>query len=513
MAVVLFVSVLVMILLRRLPRNSLVAQNSSSTLIFPQATNSNESVLIVQPGGRIEYINDLGREWFGLRPDEPSDLERLIRRARPAEDLLNLCVHPGQKRLSIGGRLVEASSYQVPGPYPLMLITMRAVELSADLSNVGTDSSILKIVSDLGKNVSASLDLEDTLYAILLNVSHLVPADLMEIKVWDASKQVLIPYMLEASGTARAVQAAHSQFGGLTNALSFRQKSLLIPDTRVPDPSLPEWNGSSPVKSYLGLPLLADNQMVGTLEIGHLSPGVLGQHDLDLVQLISTQAAYAVRNSILYASEKSRSAELSGLANLAQAFSVAQDYTNLISRLIKTITPLFSVEILGFLLYDESKLTLEGQIPFQGLPKHIVEIFRTTIQPESPAEKLLLARKLLVTRDAATDPNWRQLGLQDLAQAASLRESILVPLVSGERFVGFLQFSNHSEVGLEFSEAEIRLAKTVADQAAGIIDNSFIVEKINQRALRSDALHRLASFVSSPSTLDDILRFSVRELA
>ena len=73
LAVVLFVSVLVMILLRRLPRNSLVAQNSSSTLIFPQATSSNEAVLIVQPGGRIEYINDLGREWFGLRPDEPSD--------------------------------------------------------------------------------------------------------------------------------------------------------------------------------------------------------------------------------------------------------------------------------------------------------------------------------------------------------------------------------------------------------------------------------------------------------
>ena len=83
LALVLFVSVLVVILLRRLPRNALVAQNSASTLIFPQTTNSNESVLIVQPGGRIEYINDLGREWFGLRADEPSDLERLIRRARP----------------------------------------------------------------------------------------------------------------------------------------------------------------------------------------------------------------------------------------------------------------------------------------------------------------------------------------------------------------------------------------------------------------------------------------------
>ena len=43
----------------------------------------------------------------------------LIRRARPAEDFLNLCARQGQKRLSVGGRLVDATSYQIPGPYPL----------------------------------------------------------------------------------------------------------------------------------------------------------------------------------------------------------------------------------------------------------------------------------------------------------------------------------------------------------------------------------------------------------
>ncbi|HET9905594.1 MAG TPA: GAF domain-containing protein, partial [Anaerolineales bacterium] len=298
----------------------------------------------------------------------------------------------------------------------------------------------------------------------------------------------------------------------MTNTLSVRQKSVLIPDTRVSDPALPAWNGSSPVKSYLGLSLVADNQMVGTLEIGHLSPGTLGQTDLELVQLISSQAAYSVRNSILYTDEQVRSAELSGLANLAQAFTAAPDYTNLISRLIETISPLFSVEILGFLLYDESKRTLEGQIPFQGLPRHIVEIYRTNVEPESTAEKLLLNREMFVTQDAASDAAWHALGLQNLAQAASLRESLLVPLVTGQRFVGYLQFSNHREAATEFSESEIRLAQTVANQAAGIIENSFIVEKTQQQALRSDALRRLANLATSTAPLDEIMRFSVQEL-
>jgi GAF domain-containing protein/nitrogen-specific signal transduction histidine kinase len=512
-AVVLGLIVLAVIWLRQLPRNTSTKPEVTSTLISPDSSNLNEAILIVQFGGRVEYINELAREWFGLREGEIADLERLIRRARPAEDILALCTRQGQKRLSVGGRLVDATSYQIPGPYPLMLITMRSVELSTSLSEAGADSSILRIVSDFGKNVSASLNLEDTLYAILLNVSHLVPADVLEVKVWDETDKALIPYTLESSGSSHAIRASHSQFGELTNTLRTRQRLLLIPDTRVPDLSLPKLNGSSPVQSYLGLPLIVDQQLVGTLEIGHLSAGVLGQHDYDLIQLVAAQAAYSIRNATAFASEQGRAAELKSLANLAQVFGVSQDYTNLISRLVETIAPLFSVEVIGFLLYDENKRTLEGQIPFQGLPTHIVEIYRTTVQPESKAEKILTDRKFNKTHYAAEDETWRDLGLQNIAQAASLRESVLAPLISGERFVGYLQISNHRQSPFEFTDAELRLIKIVADQAAGIIESSFVMEKTRQRALRSDALRRIASLAASTATLEEVLRFSIQELA
>jgi PAS domain S-box-containing protein len=511
LSLVLVVPVLVVVAWRRQPVGDSSAPAPVPSFNIPDPS-TNEAILIVQAGGRVEYINNLGREWFGLRSDEPADLERLVRRARPGEDLLNLCSVQGQKRLSIGGRLVEVTSYSVPGPYPLMLIIIRGVELSTNLSESGVDASILQIVSDFGKNVSASLNLEDTLYAILLNVSHLVPADLVEVKIWDAAHQKLIPYTLESSGSSRVANAGHSQFGALTNALNSRGQSLLIPDTQVSDLSLPEWKASTPVQSYLGFPLTADNKSIGTLEIGHLTPNALGQHDHDLIRLVSAQAAYAIQNALLYSAEQSRSTEFSGLASLAQAFGSTQDYTNLISRLIETIAPLFSVEILGFLLFDESKRTLEGQVPFQGLPKHIVEIYRTTIEADSMAEKLLLDRRPIVTRNAADDDALHELGLQNLAQAASLRESVFMPMVSGEHFVGYLQLSNHRLAASEFSESELRLIKTVADQTAGIIENSFVVEKSRQRALRSDALRRIASLTASTATLDEILRYSTQEL-
>src|SRR5215211_8941248 len=296
-AVVLVLLVLAVIWLRQLPRNASVAPETPVTISSPDTSPLNEAVLIVQVGGRVEYINDLAREWFGLREGEHPELERLIRRARPADDILNLCTRQGQKRLSVAGRLVDATSYQIPGPYPLMLISMRSVELSTSLNEVSADSSILRVVSDFGKSVSSSLNLENTLYAILLNVSHLVPADVLEVKIWDEADQALIPYTLESSGASHAIRASHSQFGELTNSLQSRRKALLIPDTRISEVTFPQVNGNSPVQSYLGVPLVADQKLVGTLEIGHLSAGALGQHDYELVQLVSAQAAYSLRNA------------------------------------------------------------------------------------------------------------------------------------------------------------------------------------------------------------------------
>ncbi|HEX5838685.1 MAG TPA: GAF domain-containing protein, partial [Anaerolineales bacterium] len=420
-SLILIVPVLVVVAMRRLPQGSPSSPDEVVPFVVPDTQHSNEAILIIQVGGRVEFMNSLARLWFGLQPGEPADLERLVRRARPAEELLNLFVVPGQKRLSVGGRLVEATSYQVPGPYPLMFVLMRNVELTTSLDEAGSQSSILQIVSDFGRQVSASLDLEETLHSILLNVSQLVPADLVEIKVFDETAQSSTIFTLETTGSSRLVLPAHSQFGELTQAVLDSRRPLLIPDTGSPPLPIPGWKPGAAVQSYLGIPLTADDQRIGTLEVGHMTAGALGQHDLDLLQLVSAQIAYSIRNGIRYTREQNRSIQLSGLSNLAQAFDPRVEHAELIRRLIETIAPLFSVEVLGFLLYDENTRSLQGQMPFQGLPEHIVAIYKTGIDVNGSSEKLLQEQNPIITQNAADDRHWKDLGLQTFAQAASLR--------------------------------------------------------------------------------------------
>ncbi|HEX5837362.1 MAG TPA: GAF domain-containing protein [Anaerolineales bacterium] len=129
------------------------------------------------------------------------------------------------------------------------------------------------------------------------------------------------------------------------------------------------------------------------------------------------------------------------------------------------------------------------------------------------SEKLLQEQNPIITQNAADDRHWKDLGLQTFAQAASLRESILMPLVSNKSLVGYLQLSNHRGSITPFSEAEIQLAKSVAERVTGIIESSFVVEESRQQALRSDVLRRISSLVVSNEPLDDLLCYAVKEVA
>ncbi len=251
-------------------------------------------------------------------------------------------------------------------------------------------------------------------------------------------------------------------------------------------PDLPAaGDGASGLLSYIGMPLLASGELVGVLEAGQTMSAAFTHHDIDLLQLVASQTGAALRNAMLYEQERRRTIELSGLAGLAQAVGAIREPQELFTRLVESIAPLFDVDILGFLLYDETQRTLAGQVPFRGLPPHIVELYRVVIASKSPAETVLHEREPILTMNAAQDETWRTLGLSDVAVAASLRDSALMPLISSGKMVGYLQLSHHRPAAVEFSDSELRLLHIVSDQAAAIIENTLLVEQTRERARRA----------------------------
>lgn len=510
---------LVAALLYFVPRThvSANAEPTDQNSYFPNPQSERqEAIVIVSPGGRVEHLNMAARQMFGLREDEAPDLERLARQVRPSDDFLDLCVSEGSRSISVNGRIADGISYIVPGPYPLMLMVLHRPEIGSTLSGEQKNdisASVLKIVTDFGQAIAASRSLQSTLAAVLENVGRLIPVDILEIKVWNDERQELAAYRFGGHGN-NLEEVETTLFGTYSEALVASRKPLFIPDTNTfKEIEPPTADVTVALRSYLGLPLMAGGDLVGTLEAGQIAALAFSQADLDLLQLIAGQAAVAIRNAILYEDERTRTAELAGLANLVQAIGVIQDPKDLFGRLVQSVETLFAVDMVGFLLYNESQNTLEAQLPFRGLPEYIVEIYHVSVVPDSPLEKALLTSEPVLSLDASQDENWLQMGLQKFAQAASLRDTVLMPLLSSGRSLGFFQLSNHSAGNLPFSPDELRLIQIIANQAASIIDNAKLVQQARQRAQRSDALRQISSMAGSMATLDEVLQFAIHELS
>jgi len=506
--------ILVWGLLRLLSRPSIDVE-----AVLPSAPSegdkATDGVMVIQPGGRVEYLNARARDWFGLREGDSADLDGLVRRVRPSDDFLEICASPGQKRLNVNGRPVEITSYQVPGAHPQMLLSLRGLELTPAFAAGSPElsSSIPRIISDFNSSITSSLDLESVVRAILDSTLRVISADLLELKAWDQETRTLVTYrFIETSGTMpKLIRSDQSQFGALTRRTVESRMPRLLPDSAA---VLAETTGGElpGVLSYMGIPLIAGNELVGVLEAGQSSARTFTTQEFDLLRLVAPQIAASLRNAMLYEQERHRTLEYSGLARLAQAESAMREPEELFSRLVEGISPLFDAQIMGFLLYDEDRQLLEAQVPFRGLPPHIVRMYRVHVDPGSPADDLLQARKPILAANAAEDESWRILGLTDFAVAASLRDSVLIPLVAAGQMKGYLQLSHRPAAAGELTESELRIVQTVGDQLAATIDNALLVRHSRERIARSEALGRLSDLVGSAATIDDALGLSLKEL-
>ena len=531
--------ILTLLFLRLIPRLPGAPGHKPATPVASTLLDtSEEAVLVVQTGGRILYINQPARDLFSYWEPAPN-LENLARRSRPSEVFLALCAGQSHARFMLKGRFIEGSSFYLPpnlaggsgqGAY---LVSLRRPGLMlrdsdgarADLSapqeslppGPGSAGQTFNFFTELTRTMASSLDLENTLKAILESIERLFPSDLMEISIWDPEAQRLTPYRLVGlPGIDRRLEKVaerHQANAGYSGFVVANQEALLVLDAgafRLAQPA--DDRQRYPYQSYLGAPMLIGGCLVGTLELASLAKESYSENDLEVVNLLSGQAAVAVNNALLYAQELQRSTELAGLANLAQSVSVVRDPQDLYARLIDSISGLLVVEILGFLIYDENRRILEGQEPFLGLQPNVLEWLRAPIDPGSPAEAIWQQCDPIVVSDAPEDPRIQAFGLHHLALAAGIRQTVWMPLSSSGRTLGYLLAANKRD-GTPFDSNDLRILAIIAGQAAPIIDNAALVQQSRRRAQRAETLRRIASLTSSAATLEEIIKFSVLDLA
>ncbi len=522
LAIGLGIPVLIAVFLRKSPKKQPHTLPPAHTLIPLDLDPHAEGVLIIQAGGHVVYINEAARTLFEMGDQEPN-LEHLARRIRPSDAFFSLCSVEGQVNLSLDNRLVEGTSYRFPyGTDSVMLVSLKRpqfviAEDGETSRQTGFYDQTIKTFTELSQAIAASLDLETTLQTILDSIERLIPVDRAETNLFEADNRQFWTYWLSGSPEIdRKLEKSlkqHSTDQDYSGYLIAQHEPLLIADTESFDQVRPVISqGNLPYQSYLGVPMEAAGNLVGTLELYSLGKDSFTETDLAVLKILSGHAALAIHNARTYEGEQRRALELAGLAQLAQVVSAPYVLEDLFEHLVESIAPLLNAEILGFLVYDENRRVLEGQAPFLGLHTSVLEWTRLPIPAGTKAEQVWLEQTTIVTSDAPEDAQVQALGLHHLAYAAGIRHLVLAALTSSGQALGYLLVGNKQD-GSAFDPGDLRILSIITGQAAAIIENASLVEQSRHRAQRAETLQRIASQTASTANPDVILKASLQDLA
>jgi signal transduction histidine kinase/CheY-like chemotaxis protein len=366
----------------------------------------------------------------------------------------------------------------------------------------------VELLSEIGKEITASLDLDTVLFKLYERVNQIVDANIFGVGLYRPEKST-IEYTLAIENGKRYAPYTRdtrdkNQFAAW--CLDHRQPILIndveteyqkyIPSYKHGALLLEDGSAAQPPASMIYLPLIAQDRVLGVMSIQSFKKNAYTEQDLSLLQNLAAYTTIALDNAGAYRvinerehENREQAAELATINRITQALSSQLDMDRLIQLIGDQVRDLFHAPIAYVSLLDRSTMMLNfpysygedsESLPFgEGLTSQIVR----TGQP------------LLINEDV--DGSSARMGVQRLGRRAA--SYLGVPIPAGGETIGVISVQTTEQEG-RFTEADERLLSTVASAVGVAIHNARLFEDARQaRAAAEQADAAKSSFLSTVS--------------
>ena len=268
-------------------------------------------------------------------------------------------------------------------------------------------------------------------------------------------------------------------------------------------------------RTFLGVPLLREGTPIGVIMLGRKTVRLFADKQIELVTTFADQAVIAIENARLFDEVQARTRELSETLEHQMATS---EVLNVISRSPTNAQPVFDAicESASRLCdavfsvvwrYDGGLLHYAANYNFtREVLDRIIKTYPKQPDRSVAAGRAILDGKIAHVPDMLADPGYAH----ELALAGNWRASIAVPILRNGTPVGAISVGK-AEAG-PFSERQMQLLTTFADQAVIAIENvrlfdevqtrtQDLQESLQQQTATADVLKVISS---SPGELDPV---------
>jgi GAF domain-containing protein len=357
----------------------------------------------------------------------------------------------------------------------------RTEDLSESLQQQTATADVLKVIS------RSTFDLQVVLETLTESAARLCEADMAAIirqkgdAYYWAATYGLTP---EISDQLKTVRLARER-GSTVGRVLIEGKTIHISDTLAdPDYTYLDEQKKVGFRTTLGVPLLREGIPIGIVLLMRKSVRPFNGNQIDLVETFADQAVIAIENVRLFDEVQARTAELSDALQqqtaTAEVLKVisrsAFDLHTVLQTLVEAAAQLCEADQ-GTIAREQAGVFVRAAS--YGFSPEFVELVKDLpVAPErgSATGRALLEGRTVHIADVRADPDYT---FSEAIEKGGFKTILAVPMLREGKAIGVLALTR---IDMQpFTDKQIELVSTFADQAAIAIENVRLFESVQAR--------------------------------
>jgi GAF domain-containing protein len=255
-------------------------------------------------------------------------------------------------------------------------------------------------------------------------------------------------------------------------------------------------------RSSLYVPLLRDQKPIGAIGVTRVEAGAFADHHVQLLRTFADQAVIAIENVRLFNETKEALAHQTATSDVLQAIgSSMADTQPVFERILDSVERLFdSRQCAVMLAAADGMMHLAAR---RGIGAEAMDRFYPVPRAQTMAGDVLETKQQTYVPSALSPP--ASLVMRRVAETAGDFSVVLTPMLWEGRGIGVINLSRAPNAA--FTEKELALLRTFADQAVIAIQNARLFnetkEALEQQTATSEVLEIISS---SPGDLDPVFQ-------
>jgi len=345
-----------------------------------------------------------------------------------------------------------------------------AVE-NARLQSQAQRADEITVLYRLGRALNSSLDLRQTVSTTLESARSLTAAASAEVRLTtdDGASLEGVVGLEDPPDSSPGDRYRMSVL--FPQTILGTRRPLLIPDVRTSSPTddFSEREPASWLGSYLGVPLVTGERVIGVLSLGSDRPGAFSAEDLRLLEIVASQAATALSNARLYQETVRSLREAEAVAAVSRSVAASLDQRTVLQAVTTSL-----VDSMPLARYSFSYLVGQSGAPSLSAlaPPEAEELG----EPDAGIWQWCADGCLVRGEPVVVDDTLR-LGFPSHS-VGTAHSVVAVPMVAAGKTVGVIGVD--SILPNAFTAGDLRLIRTMADQAATAVESAILYRDLEK---------------------------------